>query len=156
MIGLDTNILARYYIDDDADSQAQSQRLAARRLLDSGQLLMVSKSVLLELEGVMRGCYLAATAFHPRKCWQFCDICSRCPRSRSKTANRCSVRCPIARQVWILPMHCTMPVMQLASALLPLMTASLYAEQSSWLCCLVLWCRNRFARLMSERHSVRR
>jgi predicted nucleic-acid-binding protein len=57
MIGLDTNVLARYYIDDEADTEAQRQRLAARRLIESGQPLMVSKSVVLELESVMRGYY---------------------------------------------------------------------------------------------------
>ena len=57
MIGLDTNVLARYYIDDEADAQAQRQRAAARRLIESGQPLMVSKSVILELEWVMRGYY---------------------------------------------------------------------------------------------------
>ena len=57
MIGLDTNVLARYYIDDLADAEAQRQRLAARRLVESGQPLMVSKSVILELEWVMRGYY---------------------------------------------------------------------------------------------------
>jgi predicted nucleic-acid-binding protein len=57
MIGLDTNVLARYYIDDDADTEAQRQRLTARRLIESGQPLMVSKSVILELEWVMRGYY---------------------------------------------------------------------------------------------------
>ena len=62
MIGLDTNVLARYYIDDVADAQAQRQRLAARRLIESGQPLMVSKSVVLELEWVMRGYYGFAQA----------------------------------------------------------------------------------------------
>jgi len=57
MIGLDTNVLARYYIDDKANTQAHRQRLAARRLIESGQPLMVSKSVVLELEWVMRGYY---------------------------------------------------------------------------------------------------
>ena len=57
MIVLDTNVLARYYIDDEADTEAERQRLAARRLIESGQPLMVSKSVLLELEWVMRGYY---------------------------------------------------------------------------------------------------
>ncbi|MDR2213994.1 MAG: type II toxin-antitoxin system VapC family toxin [Pseudomonadales bacterium] len=57
MIGLDTNVLARYYIDDAADKEAQRQRLAARRLIESGRPLMVSKSVILELEWVMRGYY---------------------------------------------------------------------------------------------------
>ena len=62
MIGLDTNILARYYIDDDADAQAQGQRVAARRLIESGRPLMVSKSVILEFEWVMRGYYRFSVA----------------------------------------------------------------------------------------------
>lgn len=62
MIGLDTNVLARYYIDDEVDVQAQRQRLAARRLIESGQPLMVSKSVILELEWFMRGYYGFAQA----------------------------------------------------------------------------------------------
>lgn len=57
MIGLDTNVLARYYVDDAGDAEAQRQRVAARRLIESGQPLMVSKSVVLELEWVMRGYY---------------------------------------------------------------------------------------------------
>lgn len=57
MIGLDTNVLARYYVDDAADAEARRQRLAARRVIESGQALMVSKSVVLELEWVMRGYY---------------------------------------------------------------------------------------------------
>jgi predicted nucleic-acid-binding protein len=57
MIGLDTNVLARYYVDDRADAEAQRQRLAARRLIESGQPLMVCKTVILELEWVLRGYY---------------------------------------------------------------------------------------------------
>ena len=62
MIGLDSNVLARYYIDDEADAEVQRQRLAARRLIESGQPLMVSKSVILELEWFMRGYYGFAQA----------------------------------------------------------------------------------------------
>lgn len=57
MIGLDTNVLARYYIEDAGDTEAAKQREAARRLIESGQPLMVCKTVLLELEWVMRGYY---------------------------------------------------------------------------------------------------
>ena len=57
MIGLDTNVLARYYVDDAGDAEAQRQRLAARHLIESGQPLMISKTVVLELEWVMRGYY---------------------------------------------------------------------------------------------------
>lgn len=57
MTGLDTNVLARYYVDDASDAEAGRQRLAARRLIESGQPLMVSKTVVLEFEWVMRGYY---------------------------------------------------------------------------------------------------
>ena len=57
MIGLDTNVLARYYVRDRSDSEAQRQHEAARRLLESGEPLAVCETVLLELEWVMRGYY---------------------------------------------------------------------------------------------------
>ena len=57
MIGLDTNVLTRYYVQDRADSQAERQRVAARRLIESGRPLMVCKTVLLEFEWIMRGYY---------------------------------------------------------------------------------------------------
>ena len=57
MIGLDTNILARYYIDDDADEEAKKQQYIARKLIESEQELMICKTVLLEFEWVMRGYY---------------------------------------------------------------------------------------------------
>lgn len=57
MIGLDTNILARYYIEDQGDTESAKQREAARRLVEAGDSLMVCKTVLLEFEWVMRGYY---------------------------------------------------------------------------------------------------
>ena len=45
MIGLDTNVLARYYVaSEDAPTQRQSQ--AAKALIDSGKRLFVAKTVL--------------------------------------------------------------------------------------------------------------
>jgi predicted nucleic-acid-binding protein len=57
MIGLDTNILARYYIQDEADTEAEKQHKLARNLVESGEQLMVCKTVFLEFEWVMRGYY---------------------------------------------------------------------------------------------------
>lgn len=57
MIGLDSNVLARYYVQDEGDAEAQRQREAARSLIEYGEPLMVCKTVLLELEWVMRGYY---------------------------------------------------------------------------------------------------
>lgn len=57
MISLDTNVLARYYIADVNDSESVRQRESARRLIEAGTELMVCKTVLLELEWVMRGYY---------------------------------------------------------------------------------------------------
>jgi predicted nucleic-acid-binding protein len=55
--GLDTNVLARYYVEDQSDAPAQRQRLAAQALVEGGQPLAVAKTVLLELEWVLRGYY---------------------------------------------------------------------------------------------------
>ena len=57
MIGLDTNVLARYYIDDAGDSEAKKQQKLAKKLIESGKELMVCKTVLLELEWILRGYY---------------------------------------------------------------------------------------------------
>lgn len=55
--GLDTNILARYYVDDQADAESAAQRERSRALIESGRPLAVCKTVLLELECVLRGYY---------------------------------------------------------------------------------------------------
>jgi predicted nucleic-acid-binding protein len=58
MIGLDTNVLARYFIaEDGADAATERQRQAARILIESGQALFLPKTVALELEWVLRGYY---------------------------------------------------------------------------------------------------
>ena len=57
MIGLDTNVLARCYVDDAADKEATRQRVAAQRLIESGRALMVATTVLLEFGWVLRGYY---------------------------------------------------------------------------------------------------
>ena len=58
MIGVDTNVLVRYLVEErDTDTATQLQRAAARRLMESGQTLFVPKSVMLELEWVLRGYY---------------------------------------------------------------------------------------------------
>jgi len=57
MIGLDTNVLARYYIQDESDLEADKQHLAAKELIESGESLFICKTVMLEFEWVMRGYY---------------------------------------------------------------------------------------------------
>jgi len=56
-IGLDTNVLARYYVSDESDTATLRQRQGARKLIESGRPLAVSKTVILELEWVLRGYY---------------------------------------------------------------------------------------------------
>ncbi len=65
MIGLDTNVLARYYLSGhDTDAVSARQQQAARRLLEGGRPVFVAKTALLELEWVMRGaCGLAPAQF---------------------------------------------------------------------------------------------
>jgi predicted nucleic-acid-binding protein len=55
MKALDTNVLARFFIDDADDAQAAKQRPAAVAALHDRSF--VSVTVLLELEWVMRGFY---------------------------------------------------------------------------------------------------
>jgi len=58
MLALDTNVLARYYVREEGASRAtQEQGEAARRLIEAGERLFVAKTVLLELEWVLRGVY---------------------------------------------------------------------------------------------------
>jgi predicted nucleic-acid-binding protein len=58
VIGLDTNVLARYFVREDAaDAATEAQRQAARQLIESGQTLFLPKTVALELEWVLRGYY---------------------------------------------------------------------------------------------------
>jgi predicted nucleic-acid-binding protein len=58
MLALDTNLLARYYVDEeDASRATRAQREAARRVIEGGEALFVAKTVLLELEWVLRGVY---------------------------------------------------------------------------------------------------
>ncbi len=55
MKALDTNVLARFFIDDDDDPQAARQRPLAVQAL--AERCFVSVTVLLDLEWVMRGFY---------------------------------------------------------------------------------------------------
>jgi predicted nucleic-acid-binding protein len=57
LIALDTNILARFYVEDPSDSESLKQRPLARRLIASSTQLFVPLSVVLELEWVLRAFY---------------------------------------------------------------------------------------------------
>jgi len=56
---LDTNVLARFFVDDADDAQAVKQRPAAVAVMSERSL--VSVTVLLEFEWVMRGFYALST-----------------------------------------------------------------------------------------------
>ena len=57
-VGLDTNILARYYVAaGEGDAATLRQCELARKLIESDRQLAVSKTVLLEFEWVLRGYY---------------------------------------------------------------------------------------------------
>jgi len=60
MRALDTNVLARFFVDDADDPQAAKQRPAAVAAI--AQRSFVSVTVLLELEWVMRGFYELPTS----------------------------------------------------------------------------------------------
>jgi predicted nucleic-acid-binding protein len=62
MIALDTNILARFYVDDPGDPEAAKQRPIARQVLTESPSLFVPLTVVLELEWVLRAFYRFETA----------------------------------------------------------------------------------------------
>lgn len=57
MIALDTNILARFYVDDPGDPEATKQRPIAYDVLTDTSSLFVPLTVVLELEWVLRAFY---------------------------------------------------------------------------------------------------
>ncbi len=57
MISLDTNVIARFYVDDPSDTEAMKQRPAARQVFEQGDALFVPLTVVLELEWVLRAFY---------------------------------------------------------------------------------------------------
>ena len=57
MIALDTNILARFYVDDPGDPEAAKQRPIAHRVMTESPSLFVPITVVLELEWVLRAFY---------------------------------------------------------------------------------------------------
>ncbi len=63
MLALDTNVLARYYVHE--GGAASAQEATARAVVERGTQLFVAKTVVLELEWVLRGVY-----GHPAK-----DVC---------------------------------------------------------------------------------
>ncbi len=56
-IGLDTNVLVRYFVAPGHDVAERQQCDQARTLIDAGLPLKICKTVLLELEWVLRGYY---------------------------------------------------------------------------------------------------
>ena len=60
MKSLDTNVLARFFVDDEDDEQAKAQRPLAVAALS--ERCWVSVTVILELEWVLRGFYELAPA----------------------------------------------------------------------------------------------
>lgn len=56
MIAVDTNVLARFYVDDPGDPQARRQRPVARDVMQ-GASIFVPLAALLELEWVTRAFY---------------------------------------------------------------------------------------------------
>lgn len=57
MIALDTNVIARFYVDDPSDAECLLQRPLARKIFEQSAALYVPLTVVLELEWVLRAFY---------------------------------------------------------------------------------------------------
>jgi predicted nucleic-acid-binding protein len=69
MIGIDTNVLARFYCDDPSDPESVRQRPIAKRIIVESDAIFVPLTVILEFEWVMR-------AFYECDADTFCDCVS--------------------------------------------------------------------------------
>lgn len=57
MIAIDTNILARFYVNDPTDPEADRQGILAKKLITQSPQIFVPLTVILELEWVLRAFY---------------------------------------------------------------------------------------------------
>ena len=57
MIAVDTNILARFYVNDPNDPEAERQRVLARQVMAESPSIFVPLTVILEMEWVLRAFY---------------------------------------------------------------------------------------------------
>lgn len=58
MIGLDTNILARYYISNENDDEiTKKQAQIAKQIIDNSPNLLVANTVIIEFEWILRSYY---------------------------------------------------------------------------------------------------
>ena len=134
MIGLDTNVLARYYVEEKTDAEAQRQRVAARKLIESGQPLMVCKTVILELEWLMRGYY----GFAQPEAVRYFATGLPCRMSPSKIVARWNRPCRVVTRGSSWPMRSITQVIELAPAWPRSTTASLCGARRSCGWCLLL------------------
>src|ERR1700729_1656786 len=81
MIAVDTNILARFYCDDQDDPEATRQQIVAKRVIVESEAIFVPLTVILEFEWVMRGFYEAEAA-------SFCDAVGHLLGMRHVTVER--------------------------------------------------------------------
>jgi predicted nucleic-acid-binding protein len=74
MISLDTNVIARFYVDDPSDTEALKQRPLARQVFEQGDALFVPLTVVLELEWVLRAFYEFAAPQFLKVVLTACDL----------------------------------------------------------------------------------
>ena len=114
MKALDTNVLARFFIDDASDAQATQQRPAAIAAMTARAF--VSVTVLLELEWVMRGFYeLPPPAFS-----QVMRALAGIEHITMEDRDAVLAALDAFERAWILPMRCICAAAQGPPALPPL------------------------------------
>ena len=81
MIAVDTNILARYYVDDPADVEAAGQRRRAERVMRDTEHVFVPLTVVLELTWVLRSFYAFGAADCARAIEHLVGMQAQVPRT---------------------------------------------------------------------------
>jgi len=94
MIALDTNILARFYVDDPGDPEAAKQRPIARRIMTESPSLFVPITVVLELEWVLRAFY----RFEPAQVMRVFEHLLGLAHVNTEEAERVAAALPLTEQ----------------------------------------------------------
>ena len=133
MIGIDTNILARFYVDDPNDPEAAKQRPIAHSILTGSERLFVPLTVILELEWVLRAFYRFEVSDFQRVIEHLLGLSHVNIEEWPRVVQALALQAQGLDKVWILPMHFIIPAVINVKPFIALMIAVLPAVPLDYL-----------------------
>ena len=120
MIAVDTNILARFYVDDPTDAEAARQRPIARRVVEQTEAIHVPVTVVQELVWVLAGHY----EFAAEDCARVIEHLVGLPNVHLEDAHQVMEAVRLYREGLDSLMRCTLPCRAIATPCLHSTTGS--------------------------------